>query len=106
MRLYNKVKNDTGDLYPYNAITNAKMVWMEYDKPGHSMQMIRYIGDEKNVEINNLINMAIFKPMSGNTMKQLRIEQETRWPIGTFTISKTTLQKIATEKLQAEKDKM
>lgn len=46
--MYNKVKNDASDAYPYDAI--VKVAEDKHKKPDHDMQMICYIKEEKNVD--------------------------------------------------------
>lgn len=69
--MYNEIKNDTGDAYPYYA--TAEMVGYKYEKPNHNMQMICHIKREENADRDNLINLGILKLIGENVSKRLRM---------------------------------
>lgn len=52
MKMYNKLGNDAGDTYLYNAI--AGIAGREHEEPGYNMQMIYHIRGEKNVDRDDL----------------------------------------------------
>ena len=85
MEGYNEVENDAGDAYPYD-ITIAGT---EYDKPDHNMQKVCHKEEEEDVYRGKLIKMGVFKPISGNATKWLRMCQ------GTYGTTKTTSIKAA-----------
>lgn len=59
------------DTYPYDAITGT--AGHEHEKPDYNMQMVYHIEEKKDTNRDNLIDMEIFKPISGNTTKRLRM---------------------------------
>ena len=56
------------------------------------MQIVRHMEEKDAADRSNLIQIGVFKPTSGNAMKQLRIWQEMR----TSKNAKATLKQIAT----------
>lgn len=72
IEVYNKVENNTSDIYLYN-ITAAETKSV---KPDHNMRMICHKKEEKNADREKLIKVRIFKYISRNVIKQLRLSQE------------------------------
>lgn len=64
-----------GNIYLYNA--TAKTTGHKHEKPNYNMQIVFHIKEEENADRNDLINLEVFKPISKNVMKQLRIQPET-----------------------------
>jgi len=103
MEVYNEVENDAPDTPDaYNA----------YDAPAgttkghHDLQMVRHVEEEEEADRNQLIDMGVFKPTSGNAAKRLRMRQETREGTRNGKTVEATLQQIASQEFQAEKGKM
>lgn len=71
MKVYNKVENDAGNAYLYDA--TAGTAGHKHDEPDHNMQMICYIEEKNNTDRDNLIDMEVFNPISGNAIKWLRM---------------------------------
>lgn len=74
--MYNKVGNDAGDAYPCDA--TAGTAGHEHEEPEYNMQMVRHIKDEENADRDELVDLGVFKPTTGNATKRLRMRQETR----------------------------
>ena len=71
MEVYSEFENDAGDAYPYN--TTVETAGYEREEPGYNMQMIRHIEEEDDADRSDLIHMGVFKPISGNATKRLRV---------------------------------
>ena len=100
MEVYSKLKNNAGNPYPSNA--NAGTACKKREGLNHNMQMVRHIQEEENATKNNLIQIWVFKLISKNATKWLRIRQKTRVSKN----AKATLKQIATQEFQIEKEKM
>ncbi len=66
MEVYNEVENDAPDA-PAGTT-----------KGHHGLQMVRHVEEEEEADRNQLIDMGVFKPTSGNAAKRLRMRHETR----------------------------
>ncbi len=100
MEVYNEVENDAPDAYDaYDAPAGTT-------KGHHDLQMVRHVEEEEEADRNQLIDMGVFKPTSGNAAKRLRMRQETREETRNGKTVEATLQQIASQEFQAEKGKM
>ena len=104
MEVYNEVEDDAGDAYPYDATAGAAEY--EHEEPNYNMQMVRHIEDEEDADRDDLIDMGVFKPTSGNATKRLRMRQETRGTTRATKAAEAALKQIASQEFQAEKGKM
>ena len=109
MEVYNEVENDAGDAYPYDA--TAGTAGHEHEEPGYNMQMVRHIEEEENADRDELIELGVFKPTSGNATKRLRTRQETRGTTRTTTTragksAEAVIKQFASQELRGEKEKM
>jgi len=75
-------------------------------EPHHHLQMVHHVEVEEIADRNQLIDMGVFKPTSGNATKRLRMRQETRGATRNGKTAETTLEQIASQEFQAEKGKM
>ena len=66
-----EVKHDAGDIYPYDAI--AETAVYVYEKPSYYIQIVRHIAEEDDVDKSDLIHLRVFKLISRNATKQLRV---------------------------------
>lgn len=87
MEGYSEVENDA-------STGTAKE--QEHGEPYQHLQMVRRIEEEEETDRNQLIDMGIFKPTSGNATKRLRMRQETREATTTDKTAEATLKQIAT----------
>lgn len=107
MEEYNDVENDAFDAFDaYNDVIAGTAEGQEYEGAHPSLQMVRHVEEEKEADRNQLVNMGVFKPTSGNATKRLMIRQETRGITRTCKTAEATLKQIATQEFQAEKGKM
>ena len=109
MEVYNEVENDAGDAYPYDA--TAGTAGHEHEEPGYNMQMVCHIEEEENADRDELIELGVFKPTSGNATKRLRTRQETRGTTRTTTTragksAEAVIKQFASQELRGEKEKM
>lgn len=96
MEVHNEVENDT---------PNARDAPTGTSKGHHNLQIVRHVEEEEEADRNELIDMGVFKPTSGNAAKRLRMRQETREETRNRKIVEATLQQIASQEFQAEKGK-
>lgn len=74
MEEYNDVENDAFDAFDaYNDAIAGTAEGQEYEGTHHSLQMVRHVEEEEEADRNQLVNMGVFKPTSGNATKRLRI---------------------------------
>ena len=104
MEGYNDVENDAFDAY--NDATTGAAGGQEYEEPRHNLQMVCHVEEEEEADRNQLVDMGVFKPTSGNATKRLRMRQETRETTRAGKTAEATLKQIATREFQAEKGKM
>ena len=81
MEGYDDVGNDAFDAY-----NDATAGTVGGEEPRHNLQMVRHVEEEKEADRNQLVDMGVFQPSSGNVTKRLRMRQETR---GTTRAGKT-----------------
>lgn len=98
------MQNDAINAYN-NAIAKTAR-GQEHKEPRHNLQIICHIKNEEEAYKNQLMDMGIFKPTSGNAIKRPKIKQEMYKTIKTAQIVEATLKQIATRKFQVEKEKM
>lgn len=55
---YNKVENNVGDTYLYNA--SVETVSHEYKEPDYDIRMVCHIEEEENIDRDEFINLRIF----------------------------------------------
>lgn len=71
MKVYNKVENNAN--IADNAYSHDTTKIFEDDEPGHNMQIICYIMEEKNDDKNHLINIEVYKSITRNVIKRLKM---------------------------------
>ena len=104
MEGYDDVENDAFDAY--NDATTGAAGGQEHEEPRHNLQMVCHIEEEEEADRNQLVDMGVFKPTSGNATKRLRMRQETRETTRAGKTAEATLKQVATREFQAEKGKM
>ena len=67
-----------GKLEVLRATSGNGAIRFKFGELHHNMRMICHVKAEDKANQNQLINMGIFKPTSGNATKRLRMRQETR----------------------------
>lgn len=104
MEGYSEVENDALDMYnDENAGTATRQ---QHEETQCKLQMVCHMDEEENADRNHLVDLGIFKPMSGNPTKRLRMRQEIREAAGTRKNAEATLKQIAIQEFQAKKGKM
>lgn len=104
MEGYDDVENDAFDAY--DDATAGTAGRQEHEEPRDNLQMVRHVEEEEEADRNQLVDMGVFKPTSGNATKRLRMRQETRGTTRAGKTAEATLKQIATQEFQAEKGKM
>ena len=104
MEGYNDVENDAFDAY--NNATTGTAGGQEHEEPCHNLEMVCHVEEEKKTDKNQLVNMRVFKPISGNATKRLKMRQETRETTRAGKTAEATLKQIVTREFQAIKGKM
>lgn len=57
----------------YNDVTAGTTKRREYEESHHNLQMVHHIEEKEIADRSYLIDMRVFKPMSENAMKRLRM---------------------------------
>lgn len=70
------MENNVGDMYLYDVTVDRRTRY-KYNEPGHNIYMLCHIEEEKNADWSDLINIRVFKSISRNAIKRLKIRQET-----------------------------
>ena len=86
-----------GKLEVLRATSGNGAIRFKFGEPHHNMQMIRHVEAEDEADRNQLIDMGIFKPTSGNATKRLRMGQETREATRNGKTAEATLEQIASQ---------
>lgn len=76
MKKHNNVKNNVSNAYPHN--TTTMITAKKHKEPHYNMQLIYYKKEEKDANRSQLINIEVFKPLSRNTSKWLKMREKTQ----------------------------
>lgn len=98
------MKNDLFDMY--NDTTAGTAGKQEYKELCNKLQMVCHIEEEEEIERNQLVDMGVFKLISENATKRLRMRQKTHWTTRASRTTEAILKQIATQEFQAEKKKI
>ncbi len=99
-------RKQLGKLGALRATRGNGMIRFKAGEPHHNLQMVRHVEIEEKADRNQLIDMGVFKPTSGNATKRLRVRQETREATKNGKSAEATLEQIASQEFRAEKGKM
>lgn len=75
------MENNPFDMY--NNVTTSTTQKQKHEEPPHNLQIVDYIEEENEADKSQLVNKRIFKSISGNATKGLRIRQKRHGTIKT-----------------------